>query len=808
MTDAISDLQFDEITPLAPHKLGGLVRDHFSNGRLFATVAAHGGLTKLSHWGRLPFGGENFFQGDAESAWVKLFRFCARVGGKQYYLTLTDTRLYPFGFKSRCEVAGVSFEYDLLLLPDTLAQRVRILQNPQNLPVQLELIHQEEITAIAATHRTWGEFAFAAEQNALIASCQDRNPDTVVADESLSQKGLKVGQASAQTDATWIGVGCDTAMSVKRGFQPRSKYYLAGQPISGDTGTFYVTFAESREALSERLAQLAETVQDECDQLVADYTQRLDDRPQIDVSDPVLNSAFGQYPEIVQAMKVHDRPGATRANFSGYFVWGWDGMTPLISSALANEPEYTAQTLRFFQETRTAEYGIAHAFTTTFQTALKSPFPAQCQYIASLYHYVATTGDLAVAAEMFPTCQFILDRCRAEEVQGTGLIAGYSFWPDFPEAMGEDGNDISALNNSLMYQALRSMDYLARALGHPERADDCRLWAERLRVSWRKHLFDEEHGYFLSSCSSLTLEPRKHYPGQAIYWITPFARELVSHATGRIASFLDTELRSDKCLLTLPHWDTSWMADGNQLGSSYPTADYYYLNVHKLLGDDTGLHAWLGDVEWFWRTHTAPEAFTPEADNEADLGPDNPGGKQCQAVTCWYSCLYMGLAGMDFDHEGLTLTPWGNRPISIRNLKLHGVSVDLKISGSGPHVGSLTLNGELLPTGSRKIAWSSLSSQSAVLELVRTEQPPAHPTILRTDGLRVTSVRADGSRLSATIDGDIFGEIIVQTTPGAQVHVNGSPTACPYDDATRSVTIPFPAQGAMEIEVQNGPEQM
>ena len=787
--DLISDLRFDEITPLAPRGLGGLVRDHIAHGRMFGTVGPHGGLTKLSHWGSLPFGGENYFQGDAESAWVKLFRFCVRIAGERYYLTLTDTRLYPFGYTSRCEVAGVALEHDLLLLPDTLVLRARILNNPQNLPVQLELIHQEEITAVSGGNRKWGEFAFDPEQNALIVSCQDKAPDS----------------AETQADAvTWIGVGCDTPLSVRRGFQPRSKYYLAGQPINGDAGAFTVTFADSREQLAERLAQLAETVQGECDGLISDYAQRLETRPRIDVGDPVLNSAFGQYPELAQAMKIPDRPGATRANFSGYFVWGWDGMTPIIPSALANEPEYSAQILRFFQETLNPESGIAHSFTPTFETSLTAAFPAQCQYVASLYHYVATTGDLTVAAEMFPTCRFILDRCRTGGVQNTGLVSGMSLWPDFPQAMGEDGKDISALNNSLLYQALRGMDYLARALGHLSLADEYRAWAKRLRVSFQKYLYDEEHGYFISSCSSETLAPRKHYPAQAIYWITPFARELVSHAPERIAAFMDTHLRSDKCLLTLPHWDTSWMADGNQLGSSFPTADYFYLNVHKLLGDDFGLQAWLGDVEWFWQTHTAPEAFTPEAENEADLGPDNPGGKQCQAVTCWYSCLYLGLAGMDFDHEGLTLTPWSDRPVTIRNLRLHGLSVDLTIRGSGPHVGELTLNGELLPAGSRKIAWASLGGQNVTLELVRSEQAPNHPVILRADGLRVSSVRAEGQRLSATIDGDMSGEVVIQATLGAQVRVNGSPLDCAYDAATQSITIPFPAQGAMEIEALNG----
>jgi hypothetical protein len=39
---------FDAITPVASRALGGLPQDHFSNGRLFATVAAHGGITDLS----------------------------------------------------------------------------------------------------------------------------------------------------------------------------------------------------------------------------------------------------------------------------------------------------------------------------------------------------------------------------------------------------------------------------------------------------------------------------------------------------------------------------------------------------------------------------------------------------------------------------------------------------------------------------------------------------------------------------------------------------------------------------------------
>jgi len=442
------------------------------------------------------------------------------------------------------------------------------------------------------------------------------------------------------------------------------------------------------------------------------------------------------------------------------------------------------------------------AFTTAFDLALKGPFPAQCQYIASLYHYVASTGDLSIAREMFSTCKFILDRCAADQAGDSGLVAGWALWPDFPEAMGENGNDISSLNNSFVYQGLRAMEYIAHALGHHDLAAEYRAWAVRLRASFIKYLYDDGHGYFISSCSSIDFAPRKHYCCQAIFWITPFARELVSHAPGRIAAFMDAHLRSDKCLLSLPHWDTAWMADGNQLGSSYPTADYFYVNVHKLLGDDKGLKTWLGDVDWFWRHHTAPEAFTPEAENEAELGPDNPGCKQLQAVSCWYSCLYMGVAGIDIDHEGITITPWGNMPVSIQGLRLHDTLVDITITGSGPCTESLSVNGVPASLGSRKIAWSQLNGKRASIDLVRAQEGSPHPVIARADGLRVASIETGLGRLSAIVDGDISGEVVIQTTLDAQVTVDGQPALAAYDIATNTITIPVVGGRAIEIGVR------
>ena len=793
------NLQFDSITPVAPTGLGGLLQDRFSNGRLSATIGWHGGLVGVSYWGNQHLGASDFFKGTLESAWVKLFRACVGLGSRRYYLPLKNTKLYPFGIEAQGRVIGTDIKQEIFLLHDALIQRFGVSGNPRKLPVFIEMFHQQHVCAVNQDNRKWSDFKFNSNLNAMIATCVDKNPE-VYRGGGFTQKDLGLVVRDAPNTTTWIGVSCDAPMRIRvshNGF----KIYLTSEPVESDDVSFFVVFAPSMEKLEERIMQLSETVRDECDQLVAGYEERLLSRPRIDVGNPVLNSAFGQYPELINCMKVPDRPGATKANYLGYFVWGWDGMTPLVPCALANEPEYTAQILKFFHDTCNPKIGIPIQFTSTFQARLKESFPAQAQYMAGLYHYIATTGDLEVARSVMPTCKFILDHCRKDKIKDTGLVSGHALWPDFPDAMGENGNDVSTLNNGLLYQGLRSIEYIARALGDHTLADECRQWAATLRSSFVKYLYDEEKGYFISSCSSKDLKPRKHYPGQAIYWLTPFARELVSHAPGRIASFMDKHLRSAKCLLTLPQWDTAWMADGNQLGSSYPAADFFYVNLHKLIGDTAGLKAWMGDVEWFWQRHTAPEAFTPEAENEDEFGPDNHGGKQCQAVSTWYGCLYNGIAGLDFDHEGITVTPWSDIPVDIRGLRLRGASIDIKIRGSGQHIGSLKLDGKPLPAGTRKISWKDLKGVSVRLDVVRTEKVPPHPVIVRADGLRVTSVVTKRGSLTARIAGNMTGEVLVQSGPGAHVLINGEPIQCAHDRSTGALTIPFPNTGELVVQI-------
>jgi hypothetical protein len=798
-----NELNFKSKTPLAPQGLGDLPRDFFGNGRIFATVSAHAGITAISYWGRQHAGATCFFQGDPESIWEKLFRVYARIGEKLYYLRLNQTLLYPFGYSSHCEVAGIKFDHELLLLNDALVQRFKVVKGFRKIPVHIETLHQEASTAVTRSDRTWTDFRFDQKLNALIASCTDIDPKRLEGDDGLAQRGLKFSSGGRAKATTWIGLGCDSSMEYRRGHHPRSKHYLCGSRIKGQTAALFLVFANSREALAKRLRELSKSVHQECKALIVNYEKRLAASPQINTGNQVLNSAFAQYPECIHAMKVPDRRGAIRGTLAGYFVWGWDGMMAPFALDLANEQPAAAATLRFYQETLSRKIGIPHSFSGTFETRFRAPFPSQAQFIAALYHYVSATGDISLAKELLPTCKFILDRCRERVVQSTGLVEGLALWPDFPEAMGENGHDISSLNNSLFYQGLRAMEFLAYAHGDGKLARECCEWAQALRKSFIRYLYDEEKGFFLSSCDSRTFKPRKHYCPQSIFWLTPFARELVSHAPIRIARFMNKHLRAERCLLTLPRWDSAWMADGNQLGSSFPSADLFYLNLNKIIGNQAALATWTADVEWFWRRHTVPEAFTPEADNEVEMGVDNPGCKQLQACASWYVGVYIGLAGLDWDHEGVTFTPAGKMPISIRRLRLRGVSVDLEIKGAGTHIGSLKLDGQPLPRGSRKIAWTQLKNNHSKIELARSERPD-YPTIIRADGLRIDILKSEKKRLIANISGTIFGEILLQTLPSAKISVDGKAAKIARHPETGILMLSFrPEQKRIQLEVSS-----
>ena len=174
---------------------------------------------------------------------------------------------------------------------------------------------------------------------------------------------------------------------------------------------------------------------------------------------------------------------------------------------------------------------------------------------------------------------------------------------------------------------------------------------------------------------------------------------------------------------------------------------------------------------------------------------------RAQSVTTWYAGLFTGLAGLDVDHEGLTLTPWGKMPVDIRGVKLRGIFVDIKIRGEGTHVGSLKLNGKSLPAGLRKIPWKEFKGKKAAIELVRSKTAPNLPVIVRADGLGVKLISGKPGQISARVSSEMSGEVAVQAKATAKILVNGKEVKVPYERSTGTFSIPFPKPGEMKLEI-------
>jgi hypothetical protein len=554
-------VKYRDDVPFMPRGLE-LDQAWFCGGRVGASLAKHGGLTSLVYFGRQPLGRAGFFQGDAVSAWTKVFRLCVMVDDVPYHPDFLRTELHPFGYRSEGSAGGVSFRHDLVLLNDALVQRVKILRNPRRATVALRLVWHGGPSRVGMDRRTWTTFAEVAKANVCAARAADDLPP---AKPTPRAKRHIAQQESFEADAvrrgeTHIAVGSDLRLTF-RTMHDGFKHHADSAPVR-DRAAFYVGFAGKRADLLKHMASLRASVHRSCDAkfAAAEAGARRRRQPSVRAGNRALESFLAQAPDVV--------------------------------------------------------------------------------------------------------------------VRHTGLVDGPSLFPDQPDLLGHDGNDLSVLNNSIYYQALR--------------------------------------------CTA-DLTPRRHHPAYAVLWVTPHAADLVTADLPRIAAFMARAFTNPRGIYNLPPADQgAFLSDGNQAQAYYPVVEPFYRNVMSRALKGKELAAWSDNVRWYWDRFTIPEGLTFDAVNASDLTPDCPGGKQPFAGKAWYELFFTAYAGVDVNVDGLALGPTPvETPIDICNLVLAGRRVDIRIRGRGTGAPRATLNGELVADPSR-IPIEALGTGVNRLEVKRT----------------------------------------------------------------------------------------
>lgn len=737
----------------------GFPQDKFVNGRTTVTVAAHGGITSIKYFGEMLSKAE-LFAADKVSAWTQCFRCYAVIDGKPYHLRLSSTGFYPFGYVSTVRLGEIRLCYSFCVVNDGIIQRVTVLKNPKNRKLVFRMRFHDACIRVAKPGRRWKGMAWDEGAEAFIATVSDPETD---ANEILTHVGISSDSPERNPFAR---------------LHDKNFMCILESPVDRDGCSFFVLFSNDRATFSRRLAALRLSAAEESDKLFNTFRKELSSAPRIAYSDPAVCSAAHTAVPCVELMSIPGERGAIRAS-QDYGIWGWDSMVYADSFIVAGKGGIVADMLDFYKRTSDPDKGVFHACSMRMKPTHVMAFGAQCLYPVMLYYHNAFTGDADTLSRYYGFSLWIMEKCAEEEVEGTGLTRGLSFFPDHPKLCGENGDDLSAVNNSIYYQALRAMEQLAAKLGDTGNSSVFRERAARCRKGFMKYLFDKKRGYFIDSVSASTFEKRLSYPRWAIMWITPFAYELVCYHITEISRFMRREFVFERGLRMLGLGDMAYDADGNQLAAYYPPLDAYYFSVMKFARNSEELKRLPKLMRMYWDEHSYPEGFTECASDEW-LTIDNPGCKQAFTAKSWYVSSVYALAGIEFDSAGITISTAfaGPELVSLKNISFRNRKVSIIFEGAGVHVSSIYLNGTELK-GTRLIGVEKLLANNRIT-VKRSSKPPKGIAVTRALGAEVEILEASEDSLSCEIFSTTATQLCFNSSRKPRIKVDGMKIACYY----------------------------
>lgn len=717
-----------------PYTYGGLGRCTvwLSGGRTVCSLADHGGMEAIAYFGTQALHRQTFFRATFRSAYSRVFRAQVLVDGRVYTLGVGDGQVHPSGWTGRMSIPEEILELDVALVctNQSLIQAVRAVRNPRRHHLGLRLMLRD-YTRVQAPRRTWSPWEKAAS-GAVVCSVED-----VPEPRSDHSAELQAGQVwltypdDNEPRTTWIGIVGDGPVSMKA-WRSQLRSFTVEEGGRDGIGIALIFAADSSD-FRDQQRRLAKRTATTAWETVAQWAKQERTTPQPEGLPPVVASFAKQTPALLRGVMPSDLPGAHRSSYDSYWVWGWDSMFLSHVCLLADLDPSASDMLDLLARTADPKYGIGHSFDAQLRTKLTQLPSAQGLFAVSVWQQWAVAGDLEPARRHWEFITTWLKRCSALP-RREGLLVGMSLFPDFPQDAGQNGNDLTPVMNGIFYQACRCIEQLAGALDDSATAAAAANAAEMCRTGIRRRLWDARRGFWYDSVDSITLRGRPSYPSHALFWITPFARELI-HDPQAAASFMEKNHRFAGGIRMYPTWDPTFNADGNQLGQHYPPGqDPLYLRLMAMTGRQERLREWLGWLETFWTSLTVPEACTVEAENDGPHRPDNPGGRQMFTMKTWYEGLIGAILGISFDPAGLTIEPGLNAPLGWKGIPAHGRRWNINITGKGEYLSKLVVGGRSW-TGTCKVPLPTTGTPR--IDILRTSKPTRHPVLRSADGAEV-----------------------------------------------------------------------
>lgn len=343
-------------------------------------------------------------------------------------------------------------------------------------------------------------------------------------------------------------------------------------------------------------------------------------------------------------------------------------------------------------------------------------------WITAAWSHFKVTGDRKFLATAYDVAQDELALMRREHYSRTyGLFQGPAFFCDgiagYPEPEYDPQNhssfvldhhytkDMMALStNCVYYNAYRCAAQMAQRLGRPApEVRDYGAAADALKGAINRRLWIPEkatYGYFIHGAGPLTGGRDQTQEGIGLSYAILFG---VADAK-QVQSLLRTAHRT-------PHgMPTQW--------PHFPRFSDAQPGRHNVIiwplvnGMWACAAAQSGDVAMFQNEAENLALLTAGSDNRfyeiynpISGRPDGgwqgghwgPLADQTWSATAYLRMMYQGLFGMDYQPEGLRLTPklppkWG--PVELQGVRYRGMMLDIALQGKGVRVARLMIDGK------------------------------------------------------------------------------------------------------------------
>ncbi len=634
------------------------------------------GITKIEYFNRSTKGSEKVFVDDL---WGGM-RFYIENNGRHNSQNVKECEIMPYGFSGKWHYGDLLFDYEQRIVNNSIIISLKSNENvDKELKFSMEFYDNFRLRIrkdgdnryVNRIERNWKNWEFDGKN--LVCSYDEDGKDTHIA-------------ISTDFKAEYI----------RRSIGNPKNILISKDCLENKEYRFIIAFDETKNEAIKRAEDTIVNMDKYMAEQNARYENVMQKMPVLKGPYKLLNDFFVLAPLYHESCKVLSLQGAIRAKTEHYWVWGWDGMSSSFAYSYWDDMDFVENALQMYKDTADKEKGIGHWFARDMSHIETSMISAQGFYVSLLYQYYLNGRDIS---PYYDFAKGIFDLLKSVEIGGTGLCKGCSLVPDFRDTILETGNDISAFNNSSAYCAIRAMEKLAEKMKDEETRIAARDFADRMKESYVKVLYNSERGYFAASADAETFEQREVFMAPEIKWDNQYCMDLVREHTKEILSFFENNLLCECGICFAPTWDISYDADANQMHSYWPAHTECFARLCNFENRKDLLEKVISWISCWTEILTCPEGIDcydnvniPHTDGWTSL----QGAWQAYSMRAWYEMTVHSIVGIDFAENGLNIYPYEGEEMSLLNLHFAGKTFDIYVKGSGNEVENVILNSKAL----------------------------------------------------------------------------------------------------------------